>query len=50
MKVKLTSLKCLRCGHEWHPKQTEINICPKCKSALWNKERKEKKAQEEVIA
>jgi Zn finger protein HypA/HybF involved in hydrogenase expression len=26
---------CLRCGHTWYPSQLVVNICPKCKSALW---------------
>ena len=30
-------LKCLRCSHEWNPIQTEVRICPKCKSAWWDK-------------
>ena len=29
-------LKCKRCGHEWTPRQTDVRICPKCKSALWD--------------
>jgi len=31
--------KCKRCGHEWASKQETPTICPKCKSALWDKER-----------
>ena len=39
-KVKLGERqKCLRCNHEWLPRQEEIMICPKCKSPYWNKER-----------
>ncbi len=37
MKVKLKVLRCKRCNHKWIPRKLEINICPKCKSALWNK-------------
>ena len=33
--------KCLRCNHEWQPRQEEIVQCPKCKSAYWNVPRKE---------
>lgn len=37
MKIKIDELKCLRCGHEWIPRKTEIRICPSCKSAWWDK-------------
>ncbi len=40
MKIKITKLNCLRCGHWWVPKKEEIRICPKCKSPYWDKERK----------
>jgi len=40
MKVKLTKLKCERCGHEWIPRTEEVIVCPKCKSPYWNKEKK----------
>ncbi len=36
----VTAYRCDRCGHEWIPriKKTELpTICPKCKSAYWNK-------------
>jgi predicted Zn-ribbon and HTH transcriptional regulator len=27
-----------RCGHEWYPKTNEKpRVCPKCKSANWDK-------------
>jgi len=35
--------KCLRCNHEWPTKQDRPIICPKCKSAYWDKEKKENK-------
>ena len=34
MKVKLTRLKCSKCGHEWVPESEEVHICPVCKTAL----------------
>lgn len=37
MRIKIDELKCLRCGHEWIPRQKEIRICPRCKSTLWDK-------------
>jgi len=34
----LNSWECKRCGHNWFPRNIEIpKVCPKCKSALWNK-------------
>jgi len=35
----LKGLECLRCGHRWVPRisTAEVRICPKCKSAWWNK-------------
>lgn len=35
--MKLSLLKCLRCGYEWLPRVEHIKRCPKCKSYLWNK-------------
>jgi Zn finger protein HypA/HybF involved in hydrogenase expression len=40
MKLIIEKLKCLRCNHEWVPRQEDVRICPKCKSAYWNKEKK----------
>ncbi len=39
VKIRIPTLACLRCGHRWVPKQAEIQMCPKCKSRLWNKPR-----------
>ena len=36
-KIKLVTFKCLRCKHVWFPRQAEVRICPKCKSAWWDK-------------
>jgi len=30
-------LSCCRCGHNWQPRQTEIRVCPKCKSPYWDR-------------
>ena len=35
-------MRCSRCGHEWLPRTwgRELpNVCPKCKSKYWNRER-----------
>lgn len=35
--VKLPpKLKCLRCGHEWHPRRTTVRRCPGCGSPYWD--------------
>ena len=45
MKVKLTKqLGCKRCGHEWNPRKEDVRVCPKCKSAYWDIERKVRKS------
>ena len=35
--VKVTRLKCLRCGYEWFPRQEDVRICPKCRTAWWDR-------------
>lgn len=40
LKVKLPpKVECLRCGHAWRPRQAEVRICPRCKSAWWDQPR-----------
>lgn len=40
-------LRCRRCGHVWIPRQTKLpQKCPKCRSSLWNVERKTKEQRE----
>ena len=37
VKIKLPNpLTCLRCGYVWTPRQVDVRICPKCKSAKWD--------------
>lgn len=36
-KIRLPTLKCLRCGHTWVPRRADVLICPRCKSASWDK-------------
>lgn len=45
-----TGLSCCRCSHEWEPKVADVRICPRCKSAYWNKPRTGKYDKERVIA
>jgi len=38
--IKLPTLTCKRCGHDWHPKKQSMpTVCPGCNSPYWNKER-----------
>ena len=41
MKIELKRLKCQKCKHEWHPRQEDVRLCPKCKTAKWDIPRKE---------
>ena len=53
IKKVVNAFKCLRCEHEWIPRvelsqlegelKQKPRICPSCKSAYWDLERKEKK-------
>ena len=39
--MKIPTLQCNRCQHEWYPRNPkEPKVCPKCNSPYWNKERK----------
>jgi len=41
--IELKGFRCDRCNHEWLPRlkiEQEPTICPKCKSAYWNKPRR----------
>ena len=39
-KIKLPTLKCLRCGHSWIPRRPVLpKTCPKCISTYWNRPR-----------
>lgn len=40
MEITIVTLSCKRCGHKWSPRGSTVRICPKCKSAYWDKERK----------
>ena len=31
---------CCRCGHQWKPRRKALpNVCPKCKTPYWNRQR-----------
>ena len=52
IKKRVNAFKCLRCNHEWIPRvnleqlegevKKKPRICPKCKNAYWDLERKNK--------
>jgi hypothetical protein len=49
--VKLTHIKCQKCGHEWLPRQAVIRGCPnrKCQTRLWNEPRAIPEAPKGVV-
>jgi DNA-directed RNA polymerase subunit RPC12/RpoP len=53
-KVPITMMgyRCERCGHEWVPRDfdNEPRVCPKCKSAYWDKPRKSMMPYEDFSA
>ena len=45
--VSLPKWTCVRCGHEWLPRQeTRPRLCPNCRSAYWDKKRKRETARD----
>lgn len=42
MIIKIQKLECLRCSHKWTPRKNDIRLCPKCKSAYWDKMKQNK--------
>jgi len=37
-KIEIPYLKCIRCGHKWIPRSSNIpKVCPKCNSPYWDK-------------
>jgi len=56
IQIKVNAFKCLRCGHRWIPRvelsqlegelKDKPRICPSCKSAYWDLEKKNGTNQE----
>ena len=43
IKIEVDGYQCERCKHKWIARKKEYPIlCPKCKSAYWDKPRKKK--------
>lgn len=40
-RIRLKYLNCLKCGHKWTPRTSDVRICPKCKSAYWDLPKKD---------
>ena len=42
--IMLMGYQCKRCDHQWVPRNADETprVCPRCKSAYWNVERKRK--------
>jgi len=36
MKIKIKKINCLRCGHRWIPRKTDVRMCPKCKTPYFD--------------
>ena len=48
VKVTLDGYQCERCRHTWVPRMKDYpRICPKCKSAYWDRPRKKRAKNEE---
>ena len=37
--VEIPILRCFRCAYAWRPSQPVVRICPRCKSARWDRPR-----------
>ena len=35
--IEIPILRCHRCAYAWRPSQPVVRICPRCKSALWDR-------------
>ena len=43
IKIEVKGYKCERCSHEWIPRKKDYpTLCPNCKSAYWDKQKKKK--------
>lgn len=42
-KLKLFMLACKRCGYKWPPRVAAPVVCPRCRSAYWDRPRRKQK-------
>ena len=38
--IKIPRLKCVKCNHQWTPRNGSVNVCPKCHTKYWDKKYK----------
>jgi len=48
--VKVNKTRCLRCGHEWVSRTTDVRRCPKCQSPYWDRPRVRPKTEKRLPA
>lgn len=44
---ELPEYQCKRCLHQWTPRIPNPTVCPRCKSAYWDKDKRVKQNKEE---
>jgi DNA-directed RNA polymerase subunit M/transcription elongation factor TFIIS len=47
--MTINIFNCLRCGHEWPSTREHPEICPKCKSHLWDTPKKKRRRRAKSI-
>ena len=45
IKITVAECTCERCGFAWTAKTANPKLCPRCKSAGWNEEKKQPKRE-----
>jgi len=45
--VRMLECTCEKCGHSWTSRIKDPKLCPKCKTAYWNEDRKPKQETQE---
>jgi uncharacterized OB-fold protein len=35
--IILPEVKCVKCGHKWTPRKSDVRLCAKCKTPYWDK-------------
>lgn len=47
MEIKVQTLECKRCRHQWVARKSVVRVCPKCKSPYWDKDKEFKKGKKD---
>jgi uncharacterized OB-fold protein len=37
IKLHLIGMDCKRCGHKWIPRKEDVRLCPRCKTAYFDR-------------